>query len=129
LAARGSSSYTLALTTANATAKNFAVSQTAKITGTVFKDANHNGVFDTGDSGLAGWRVFVDTNNDGIWESTELSVLSATNGTFGFTLAAGTYHLRVVTKSGFTRTAPVAGAYTPTVAKGQLLTAKNFGYR
>jgi subtilisin-like proprotein convertase family protein len=36
------------------------------ISGTVFFDANSNGVQDNGESGLAGWTIFDDLNTDGV---------------------------------------------------------------
>lgn len=41
------------------------------IQGTVFNDANSSGVFDSGDSGLAGWTVFLDGNRNAIVDSGE----------------------------------------------------------
>jgi len=44
-------------------------------------------------------------------------------------VAAGTYHLRQVLKSGFNRTTPTAGVFTITLASGQSLSGENFGNR
>jgi len=38
------------------------------IQGTVFLDANENGTQDVGENGLANQRVFVDSNNNGVWD-------------------------------------------------------------
>ena len=48
-------------TTTNANFGN----HTASIAGTVFLDANQDGTFDAGDSGLGGWFVYDDENDDG----------------------------------------------------------------
>ena len=42
---------------ANTTGINFAETQKALISGTVFNDVNHNKKLDAGEKGLAGWRV------------------------------------------------------------------------
>ena len=41
---------------------------TSVITGTVFSDGNSNGVQDSGEGGLAGWTVYDDLSNDGIYQ-------------------------------------------------------------
>ena len=60
----------------NVTGKNFGDTQKVLITGTLWKDANGNGLKDTGDSGLSGWRVFIDTNKNGVFDAGESSVLT-----------------------------------------------------
>jgi len=58
-----------------------------------------------------------------------LSITTGTDGKFSFVVPAGTYHLREVLKSGFTRTTPSTGVFTITLASGQAVTGKNFGDR
>jgi hypothetical protein len=100
------------------------VSSTGSIAGTVFNDINGNAVRDSGDPALSGWRVFLDTDGDWAWDSTEKTVLSDASGNYAFTgLAAGTYNVRELSPSGWTRTAP---SPTVTLASGQVATAKNF---
>jgi len=49
------------------------------ITGTVFDDANMDGVQDNGETGLSGWTVYDDLNNDGILDSPTQATLSSPN--------------------------------------------------
>lgn len=117
------------------TGRNFAFTQRVSISGTVFNDANHNGVKDTGETGLSAWKVYIDANNDGKWETGERYVLSSSTagsvGTWSFNdLTAGKkYVIRVAQQTGWTRTAPSTGSYTYTPTSGQLLSGKNFGER
>ena len=68
---------------------------TASIRGFAFDDANGNGKFDAGDKYTAGKTIFLDTDNDGVLDSGETSVVTGTGGTWAFTgLAAGTVHVR-----------------------------------
>jgi sugar lactone lactonase YvrE len=48
--------------------------------GTVFNDTNGNGVQDTGESGLAGWTVWLDPDRDGIFNNNEPSAITDANG-------------------------------------------------
>ncbi len=45
--------------------------QGAYINGVLYLDANLNRTRDAGEAGLAGWRVFADINNDGVFQSGE----------------------------------------------------------
>ena len=109
------------------TGKNFAETTRGLISGTVFKDANGNGVKDSTEVGLSGWVVFLDINNNGKLDAGELSFTTGSDGKFNFVIPAGTYHLREVLKSGFKRTAPSTGVYNITLSSGQSATGKNFG--
>ena len=55
------------------------------IQGVVFNDLNANGTHDPGENGVPNFRVFIDTNTNGVWDSaTETSVITATNGSYFF---------------------------------------------
>lgn len=100
------------------------VTTTGTISGTVFNDIDGKGARDSGDPGLSGWRVFLDTDGDWAWDSTEKSVLSDASGNYSFTgLTAATYNVREVSPAGWNRTAP---SPTVTLAAGQTASGKNF---
>ncbi len=112
----------------NVTGKNFGDTQKILITGTLWKDANGNGLKDTGDSGFSGWRVFIDTNKNGVFDTGENSVLSDSSGNYTFkTLAAGSYRVREVAPAGWRRTTPSSGYFDLSVASGATASGKNFG--
>jgi hypothetical protein len=102
----------------------------ASVSGQVFNDLNGNGSKQSNEGGLAGYRVYIDTNNDGKWEASESSVLTGKNGDFELSgLAAGKYILRVVVPSGHKVTDPKTngGVYTFTLTVGENLTGLEFG--
>lgn len=78
------------------------------------------------ESGLAGWAVYLDTNNDGSLGAGEVSVLTDANGNYLFPrLPFGTYTVREVGQVGWTQRAPTGtNPYTVTVLGGQ----DAFGY-
>ncbi len=99
------------------------------ISGTVFNDGNKNGTFDAGDTALSARKVFIDANNNGKLDSGEVTATTNASGVYTFSgLAAGTYIIRRAdTPAGYTITEPVGGAYTVTLAAGQVVTGKDIG--
>ncbi len=125
----GATSYTETLSSGSQFTKlNFYDSNRALLSGNVFGDLNGNGVKDGKEVGLAGWTVYLDTNNDGKMESNERSTLTDSAGNWAFKdLLAGKYTVRVVQPSTYKRTAPSAGYYSLTLLAAQLKTGVNFG--
>jgi len=109
---------------------DFLLTQKAQISGVVFTDADGDGTRDGGEAGLSAWRVFIDADNDGVFDSTEKSVLTDASGNWTLgNLSAGTYRVRVVQQTGWTRTTPTGGSYSVTVAAGASSTGNAFGER
>jgi subtilase family serine protease len=112
------------------TGVSFADTQKVFISGNVFNDINSSGTQTSGESGLSGWRVYIDLNNDGKFESNEPSTLTDSSGNYHFgTLSANTFRIRVVPPSGVTgykTVAPSGGVYTITLASGGLAMNKVF---
>ncbi|MEZ6034243.1 MAG: SdrD B-like domain-containing protein [Planctomycetaceae bacterium] len=52
------------------------------ITGTVFEDNNENGIKESGEHGLTGWTMFVDTNGDGLLSEGEPTALTDSDGDY-----------------------------------------------
>jgi ribosomal protein L12E/L44/L45/RPP1/RPP2 len=93
--------------TANHTSSGLLFGDTylAFISGVVFNDANENGVQDSGETGLANRRVYLDLNRDGVYQSTEPSVLSDSGGNVIFnSVNPGSYVIRIADQSGWTAT-------------------------
>ena len=100
----------------------------ATISGTVFNDANKDAKKENTEAGLANWKVYIDANNNGKLDAGEKSITTTSTGTWSFgSLAAGTYIIRIVQQTGYTRTTPTAGSYTITVAAGATASGKLFG--
>jgi len=81
--------------------------QGAALTGTVFNDANRDGVRGgTGEPGLGGLTVYVDANSNGQLDPGELSTTTAANGSFSLAVGAGNHRVSVVAPAGFNFTTP-----------------------
>jgi Mg-chelatase subunit ChlD len=96
---------------------NFGLAPTYNIAGSIFVDANKNGVKDSGESGYQNVVVKLSGPASGL-TSTD------SNGDYSFTnYIAGTYTITVTPPSGYKNTTPT----TQTVTIGPNQTAKNFG--
>ena len=88
-----------------------AAAGTASITGSIVDDKNGNGVANTGEVGLAGRTVYLDTNANGVDDSTEPSTTTDSTGAFSFAgLAAGSYVVRTVLTKDWSYTGAAASA-------------------
>jgi hypothetical protein len=100
----------------------------ALLAGTVFNDLNASGVQNTGEAGMAGWQVYLDTNGDGKHQRREPAVLTDSAGGFAFnTLAPGTYLVRIGAKTGWART--TSKALSITLASGGVSKGNLFGQK
>jgi hypothetical protein len=127
-------SYTLIATDGSdvsVVSSTFVVSATAaaSISGTVFDDANGDGVQDDGETGIAGITVYNDANNNGKLDPGELTTTTDVNGNYSFTgLTAGNYKIREVIPTGWKQITPSNNyGWTLTLSANQTLTGKNFG--
>jgi len=95
---------------ATITVPAFGETQDALISGTVINS--------TTGKPLSGWRVYVDLNDDGKWESTEPSVVTSSTGAWSFNIASpGTYEIRIVPMNGYKTAAPTGGFFSFAVGK------------
>lgn len=121
------SGYSVAVTSGSTfTGRSFAATQTATIRGTVSNDANANGTVDGTEVGLAGWRVYVDANNDGAYQSNETSAITDATGAYTLTVAAGTHVVRQVLAYGWRVTSPQSGVRSVTVGSAGSATGASF---
>lgn len=82
---------------------------TPSISGTVFRDLNGNTALDGTEGGMPGWKVFIDSNNNGSWEAIEPQNTTDSDGKFSFSnLNPGTYTLREEIQNGYSQTVPSA---------------------
>jgi hypothetical protein len=101
---------------------------TASISGRVFNDANGNGLRDPGEMGLGLWQVFIDHNNDGKIDGSDIAITTDINGNWSFKgLIAGTYTVRVVAVAGNVATKPSGGVMSLKLAAAQASTGNLFG--
>jgi protocatechuate 3,4-dioxygenase beta subunit len=89
----------------NVTGVNLGTFRLIRLSGDVFQDANGNGVLDSGESGLAGWTMFLDQNHNGMRDPGEPTATTDPAGNFVFTgVGPGTYRLREVSPNGWLQT-------------------------
>jgi hypothetical protein len=108
--------------------------QLGSISGTKFNDLNGNGVKNVSEPGLAGWTVYVDYNNDGVFQSgTEPSAVTDAGGLFTITdVTLGSWRVREIGQTGWTNSFPATsdsfGRYQPiTVSSATLISGIDFG--
>jgi VCBS repeat-containing protein len=90
------------------------------ISGQVFNDTNANGVNDPGENGLAGWTVFIDSNNDGQFNSGERSTVTDSKGKYAILgVPAGTTNVYEITQGDFSPTPGFTDHQTVTVRDGK----------
>jgi uncharacterized repeat protein (TIGR01451 family) len=114
---------------------NVTVSVSNTINGTVYLDANHNGVLDSGETWTSGASVFVNLVSSGA--VVQSATVPAGAGTFSFTnMGAGTYTIVLTNSatstvaaapSGFAFVTPSTGQLQVTVSNGGVLNNENFG--
>lgn len=103
---------------------------TGTITGLVFNDLNGSGTQDAGESGIGGWIVFVDANNNGIWDTNESRAMTSSTGAYVFYgVSEGSARVRLQLQVGWSFTTPGDGLLSPDVVAGTTTKAGAFGVR
>jgi hypothetical protein len=99
----------------------------ASINGRVFNDKNATGFFDGDDEGISGFRVFLDSDFDGVLDPGETSKPVSATGTYKFTgIPAGTYRVREVFREGWRQSFPALGYYQVTLKLGEAAKSQSF---
>ncbi|TAK53410.1 MAG: hypothetical protein EPO24_14380 [Bacteroidetes bacterium] len=92
------------------------------ISGTMFHDKNGNGIIESGEYGIDGWKLYLFKNNS----PQPVDSLTVDNGSYLFdSLLAGTYSIREQTLIGWYRTTPPLDFII--IASGSVVTGKNIG--
>ena len=114
-------------TGSNVATVSITVIPTGTIAGKEYLDVTGNGPT-ADDTPLSGVKVFLDTNNNGAWNTGEPAVTTLADGSYVFPdLIAGTYRVRQVTPTGFVRTAPATvDYYSVALAAGQASSGNSF---
>jgi hypothetical protein len=101
------------------------------ITGTVFNDANGDGIQDNGETGLAGVQVYDDLNDLGYFVSGDPTTFTDAAGGYALSeVPVGKDTVRQVRPLGYAQTTPANGAgRLVTVSTGQTVSGQNFGDR
>ena len=86
--------------------------ETGEIQGKIWHDANGNGVRDAGESGLSGWTVYLDQNQNSLLDTGEASTTTNSNGDYSFkNLTPGTYTVGEVLQPGWRQTYPHSSSH------------------
>jgi hypothetical protein len=110
---------------------NFELATTA---GTKWHDHDGDGTRDQDDEGLSGWRIYVDLDDDGVYDDgsgsdpAEPSDLTDSNGAYLITgIPAGSYKVREVLQSGWSCTSPDPCHHQESFASGSEPGGNDFG--
>ena len=120
-------SYSVTVSSGNATGRDFGSRTTGSIAGTAYEDLDADGAAqEAGEAGLAGRTVFLDTDDDGTRDGGETATVTDGSGGYSFTgLAPGSYRVRQVLPGGWTESAP-GGAHLVTVVSRAAVTGRGF---
>ncbi|MFM7058543.1 MAG: SdrD B-like domain-containing protein, partial [Planctomycetota bacterium] len=100
------------------------------LAGTLWNDADGNGLFAATETPLAGWTVFIDTNNNATIDVDEPQQITAADGSYSFNpLPYGTKTVRVVPQTNWAVTSPAIGYNSFRLLNGENRTGVNFGLR
>jgi len=111
----------------NGTNVPFLQVNSARISGSVFLDFNHNGVQDSGEPGLAGVTVYIDLNHDGQLDSGDPTTVTGADGSYQFiNLSPGSYSIREILTPSLVNVPGFGGPATGTAQDDSTMTA-NFG--
>jgi uncharacterized delta-60 repeat protein len=100
----------------------------ATVSGRVFNDLNANGIFDGSDTGISGFRVFLDEAPfNGAIDPGELSKPVSGTGTYTFSnVPSDTYRVRVASREGWRQSSPALGYYEISIDRGQIARSLSF---
>ncbi len=108
--------------------KDFGLTGTDTLSGTVYHDTNGDRVQDNGEAGFSGVTVFLDLNGDGALTSADTSYSTDSSGNFIFThLTPNTYLVRIVPPTGSTITTPATLPTSVTIVGNNSSIGTTFG--
>ncbi len=102
---------------------------TGSISGSVFLDADIDGVQDPTESGIAGYTVYLDLNFNGVRDNGETTFTTNGLGQYFFSsLAVRTYAVRLENPVGFAQTSPSGGSgHVVNLRAGDVVAGRAFG--
>ena len=116
---------------------NFTINRLASISGSIYSDLLQTGVYNANDPALSGATVYLDVNNNGQYDTGEMTCETGPSGTFGFyDLTPGNYTMGIITSStsgnttiqNYLVTQPSCGTYSvPVTSDSQQLVNYTFG--
>jgi cyclophilin family peptidyl-prolyl cis-trans isomerase len=105
-------------------------SGTGVVGGRVFRDTDGDGESDVGEGGITRAEVFVDSNENGIFDPSEEHTMADDSGEFSLSLPAGKHVIRLVPIAGYTQTAAAGNQrFVVDVDIGRGYRERDFGVR
>jgi uncharacterized repeat protein (TIGR01451 family) len=112
----------------DATARDFALVEAARVSGAVYADLDADGVRDGADGGRPGRIVWVDYNNDGAVDPAEPFATTDAAGNYTIVgVSPGQFRVRYDAPAGEHISDPAAGHHVVTFASGDVVLGKDFG--
>ncbi|MFC1738235.1 LamG-like jellyroll fold domain-containing protein [Planctomycetota bacterium] len=110
---------------------NVTGSDSGEIYGSKFHDMNGNGIQDEGEPRLQGWKIYIDENENGVWDNGEQYGLTDANGDYAFTeLAPGSYTVAEVNQPEWQQTFPGGdGTHLVSLSYNEVVEDIDFGNR
>lgn len=108
------------------------IAQNGIVLGVVFNDANTNGSRQTGEAGVPGITVYIDSNNSGVLDAGDIQTVTNQHGAFVFTAVPPQTNLviRAVVSAPFSQTVPfLNGANVINLASGDTVSGVLFGLK
>lgn len=105
-----------------------------RVSGVLFDDLVPNGIRDTGESGLSGWTVFLDANENDVIDEDEVTSVSGSDGSFQLFQVPGFREYRIVVRprEGWETSlsqAELSASSTIQVPAGGDIAGRDFGFR
>ena len=98
----------------------------AEIRGTKWDDLDADGLREAGEPPLAGWRIFVDLDQDGVWQSDEPFDLTEADGSYAIRIMPGTFTVAEELRADWQQSYP-GGVHVLAVGAGEVVTGADFG--
>jgi hypothetical protein len=101
----------------------------ANVDGYTFNDVDGDGTWDAGELGLSGWEVYLDTNDNGLYETSEPNTVTDPNGFYEFLgLTPGVCTIGEIVPDGWVQTYPAGdGTHQFVVDANEVYSDNNFG--
>jgi uncharacterized protein YkwD len=107
--------------------RDFRPADAGIIRGSVFNDANRNGIRDAGETPVVGLLVYIDTHKDGKRNRSELYARTNIDGAWKIAnLAPGTYRIRETLPAGQVIVTPTSGFYEVNLGPGKTIGGRTF---
>lgn len=108
--------------------KDFGNFKLGEIHGTKFEDLNANGIEDTGEAGLQGWKININGKDTITNTLVNKTTTTDINGDYNFTgLTNGTYTITETAQNNWIQSTPATDKYTVIITSGAFITKQDFG--